>query len=222
MRPALVHAAALGTVLAFVGVAPPAVAQPAHHHERPTAGRPGGDSIYAVPATFRDQEGRAVALDVFRGHPVLVTMFYATCRDACPLLIAQLHRLEREVPVSARSSLRILLVSLDPERDTPAALEALARSHHVEDARWRFLQAPDDDTVRVIAAVLGIKYRRLADGHVNHSSVIGLLDATGAIDARIEGAGPPSETFLERLRALAQGAPSVRAGAPTRRVSSPP
>ncbi len=57
-----------------------------------------------------------------RGHPVLIAMFNATCPDACPLLIADLQRIEGELPSRIKADLRIVLVSLDPERDTPDAL----------------------------------------------------------------------------------------------------
>lgn len=194
---------ALLAIVPLVAVASPVLAQHPHHHTGMAAGDPSSDSIYALDATFLDQAGRPVGLDLFRGHPVLITMFYGTCRDACPLLIADLHRIERQVPAAARADLRILLVTLDPARDKPAALSALARAHHAEDARWGFLQPRDDDTVRVVAAVLGIKYRRLADGHFNHSSVITLLDAAGVIAHRLEGPGQPSDPLLARLRALA-------------------
>jgi protein SCO1/2 len=153
-----------------------------------------------------DQRGRPVGLDVFRGHPVLISMFYATCPDACPLLIADVQRIERELTPRIRADLRIVLVSLDPERDTPDALRALARARHVDESRWRLLRAPED-TVREIAALLGVKYRRLPDGSFNHSSVITLLDPAGVILARDEAIGGSHATLLRSLRA-AQSAPS--------------
>jgi protein SCO1 len=104
------------------------------------------------------------------------------------------------VPPSVRADLRVVLVSLDPARDTPDALQAFARARHVDESRWRLLRAPDD-TVREIAAVLGQKYRRLSDGSFNHSSLITLLDASGVIVTRVEGIGKPHQEFLERLRA---------------------
>ena len=91
-------------------------------------------------------------------------------------------------------------MSLDPGRDTPDALLALARARHVDESRWRLLRAPED-TVREIAALLGIKYRRLPDGNFNHSSVITLLSPDGVIVARDEGLGQPLGALQEGLRA---------------------
>ena len=190
--------AVAGLLTAGVAVAPPAAAQD-HRHKAMEAAPPRGDSIYALPASLVDQRGRTVGLDLFRGHPVLISMFYATCPDACPLLIADLQRMERELPPRIKADLRIVLVSLDPERDTPDALQALARTRQVDESRWRLLRAPED-TVRDIAALLGVKYRRLPDGSFNHSSVITLLDPDGAIVARDDAIGGPHEALLRGLR----------------------
>ncbi len=190
--------AVAGLVAAGVAVAPPAAAQ-GHRHEAMEAAPPRGDSVYALSASLVDQRGRTVGLDLFRGHPVLISMFYASCPDACPLLIADLQRMERELPPRIKGDLRIVLVSLDPERDTPDALQALARARQVDESRWRLLRAPAE-TVRDIAALLGVKYRRLPDGSFNHSSVITLLDPDGAIVVRDDAIGGPHEALLRGLR----------------------
>jgi len=190
--------AVAGLLAVGVAVAPPASAQE-HHHEAVEAAPPRGDSVYVLAAPLVDQRGRTVGLDLFRGHPVLISMFYANCPDACPLLIADLQRMERELPPRINADLRIVLVSLDPERDTPDALQALARARQVDESRWRLLRAPED-TVRDIAALLGVKYRRLPDGSFNHSSVITLLDPDRAIVVRDDAIGGPHEALLRGLR----------------------
>jgi len=202
---AMAIAVIAGLLAGGLATAPPAPAQE-HRHESMEAASPRGDSIYALSASLVDQRGRPAGLDVFRGHPVLISMFYATCPDACPLLIADLQRIESELSPRIRADLRIVLVSLDPWRDTPEALLALARARHVDESRWRLLRAPED-TVREIAALLGIKYRRLPDGNFNHSSVITLLSPDGVIVARDEAIGGPHEALLRGLR-VARSTPS--------------
>src|SRR5262249_1929796 len=117
------------------------------HHQAPAAAPSRSDSVYELSASLVDQDGRKGGLDLHRGRPVLISMFYTTCRDACPLLIADLKRIERELPAATRANLRIVLVSLDPEHDTVDALRTLATAHGLDPARWRLLRAPDD-TVR--------------------------------------------------------------------------
>ena len=193
--------AACAAVLLGISCAGPAAwAQHHEHQPAPGAAAPRSESVYEVSASLVDQQGRPASLDLFRGHPVLISMFYASCPDACPLLIADIQRIEMELHPRIRADVRVVLVSLDPEHDTPEVLQALARARGVDESRWRLLRAPDD-TVREIAAVLGLKYRRLPDGSFNHSSVITLLDPSGVIAARVEGIGKPHADLLRRLGA---------------------
>lgn len=156
------------------------------------------DSIYQLTGAFQDQTGKTVRLSVGRGHPVLMSMFYASCTDTCPLLIAELHRIEASLSPASRADVRVLLVSLDPARDTPAALRKLAESHGVDSTRWQFLTGPDD-AVREVAAVLGVKFRRLSTGVINHSSVIAVLDRRGVIKSRSDGITPGDPKLMARV-----------------------
>ena len=201
---------ALLLLLAAAGNGTPARATDSHHHahEAPEPGEARrGESIYQLAGSLRDQTGARVGLDVFRGHPVLVSMFYASCPDACPLLIEEIRQLESTLPAPVRADLRVLLVSLDPARDTPDALGRLARARGIGSERWRLLTA-EDDFVRDIAAVLGVKFRQLPDGTINHSTVIALLDRAGRIDLRLDGLGQPKAALAARLRAIAGHKPS--------------
>lgn len=162
------------------------------------------DSVYQLPLALTDQAGANAALDRYRGSPVLVSMFYASCPHVCPMLIATTQRLERELPEAGRGRLRVLMVSLDPARDTPPKLAELARRHNADLSRWTFARAAADD-VRRLAAVLGIQYRQLPDGEFNHSSVISLLDPEGRIVARTRAMLRPDPAFQEALRAATAG-----------------
>jgi protein SCO1/2 len=156
-------------------------------------------SVYHLEASLEDAEGRVRGLDLHRGHPVLVTLFYGSCRATCPLIIETLRATEKRVPENRRANLRVLAISIDPEHDTPAALAELARDRRIDTTRWT-LARTDATSVRKIAAVLGVQYRPLPQGGFNHSTVIALLSPTGEIEARTAKLGPPDEILLARLR----------------------
>lgn len=158
------------------------------------------DSIYQLQAQLTDQSGRASGLDVFRGEPVLISMFYASCPNACPTLIAALRRLEDKLDAAQRGRLRVLMISIDPKNDTPEKLTELAARHRVDLQRWRFTR-PESADVRGIAAVLGVQYRELGDGDFNHSSIVTLLDRDGRIVATTQQVLRADEEFLAKLRA---------------------
>jgi len=139
-----------------------------------------GDSLYQLAVPLISQGGEPAKLDLYAGHPALVTMFYGSCPHVCPMLIATIQRFEQGLPAAQRGRLRVLLVSLDPERDTPAKLTEVAQRHRVDLARWTFARTGPDH-VRRLAAALGIQYRKLPDGEFSHATVITLLDAQGRI-----------------------------------------
>ena len=156
-------------------------------------------SLYQLEAALTDQDGQAQQLDLYRGHPVLVAMFYSSCPAACPLIIDTLRATEKDLAPAQRAGLRVLLVSIDPERDTPAALRALADQRHIDTTRWTLARA-DADTVRTLAALLNVQYRQLPGGEFNHSPVITLLSPAGDIQASSLKLGTPDPALMARLR----------------------
>lgn len=146
-----------------------------------------GPSIYDLPITLVDANGLTIGLDVARGKPVLITMFYASCTVACPLLISEVSQVIAELPPDMQGEVEVLLVSFDPARDTPAKLAELARERKLG-AGFTLAVASDADT-RALAAVLGVKYRKLANGDFAHGSTIVALDPDGREIARTEALG---------------------------------
>jgi len=127
-------------------------------------------------------------------------MFYASCPYACPTLISDIRRLEQRLRPEMRLDLRVLLVSFDPERDTPSVLLSLASQRGIDTGRWS-LARTDEASVRTLAAALGVKYRKLENGEFNHTSVISVLGRDGSILSQREGLNGNHD---EAVRALSQ------------------
>ena len=175
------------------------------------AGLP-GDSIYLLDGSFSDQSGKAFTLADRRGKPQVVAMFYTSCRYICPLIVDSAKGVEHALAPAERARLGVLLVSMDPARDDTAALASVARKRKLDPARWT-LARTDAGTVRQVAALLGVRYRELADGEFNHSSALVLLDAEGRVVARTERLGPiPDPTFLAAVKSTlaASGKPAAK------------
>ena len=81
--------------------------------------------------SLRDQDGKLVSLSAQRGKIVLLTFLYTRCPDVCPLIAENLNGTLRDLSPEERASVRVLAVSVDPEHDTPAAVRAYARRHHL-------------------------------------------------------------------------------------------
>jgi protein SCO1 len=158
-------------------------------------------SMYQLELELTDQDGASIRLDTFRGKPVLIGMFYADCPYVCPLTIHTLQKTEAGLDPAARAQLRVLLISLDPQRDTPAKLAEVSRRHKLDTTRWK-LARTDEAGVRKLAAVLGLRFKQLPDGEFNHSTVINLLDHEGVQITSSGNLGAVDQALLERIRAL--------------------
>ena len=162
-----------------------------------------GDSVYQLAAPLTDQHGRTFDWRTRRGSPQVVSMFYTSCQYICPLIVDSGKAIEKSLNPAERARVELLLISMDPVRDTPAVLANVATQRALDPARWT-LARPAPDDVRAIAGVLGIRYRALADGEFNHTSALVLLDADGRILARTEQLGSrPDPEFLAAVHAAA-------------------
>lgn len=70
-----------------------------------------------------DQHGEVLPVSRLQGKWTLVFFGYTFCPDICPTTLAQLRQLNGLLPAETRSQLQILMVSLDPHRDTPEKLK---------------------------------------------------------------------------------------------------
>lgn len=58
-----------------------------------------------------------------KGHPTLIYFGYTNCPDVCPLTMANIAVAVKQLPPAERKDLRVVFITSDPERDTPAALK---------------------------------------------------------------------------------------------------
>jgi protein SCO1/2 len=158
------------------------------------------DSVYQLPLQLTDQHGKTADWRRHRGQPQVVAMFYTSCQYICPLIVDSGKAVEHALTPAERAKLDFLLVSMDPERDTPAALMKVATQRKLEPTRWS-LASPRAEDVRGVAGVLGVRYRKLANGDFNHTSALLLLDRDGRIVARTEKIGGAVDPeFLAAVR----------------------
>jgi protein SCO1/2 len=172
---------------------------------RATPPAPPRDSLYQLSAPITDAQGQTRDWRTLRGKPRIVAMFYTGCQYMCPLIVESGKAVERALPPEERAKVGIVLLSLDPTRDTPAALRAMADKRKVDPAQWT-LAAPATGDVRKLAGLLGVRYRDLGNGDFNHTSALVLLDAEGRIVARTEQVGTtPDPAFVAAVRKVTGG-----------------
>jgi protein SCO1/2 len=126
-----------------------------------------------------DSGGRARSLADYRGQIVIVFFGFVHCPDFCPAEMLRLSlSLKRLGP--ARNKVRVLFITLDPERDTPAILGPYVAAF---DPGFVALTGSHDQ-IDQAAAAFNVEYARiaLADGYtIDHSTSIYLFDARGTL-----------------------------------------
>lgn len=141
-------------------------------------------SIYQHDVRWATDAEDSLTLAELRGRPVALAMVYADCGTACPMIV---HDMKQIGQAADGLPLRYVLVTLDPERDTPEHLRNFRAMHKLGDD-WAMLRGSDDD-IQTLAALLGVRYRPDPNGTIAHSNIITLLDADGEIVVQQEGLG---------------------------------
>jgi protein SCO1 len=144
------------------------------------AGKPTDRSLYLLESKWSSDRGAQVGLSVLRGRPQVVAMFFTQCEYACPIIVNDMKKLQAKLPPALREGVDFLLVSMDPDRDSVAALADFRKRRALPLESWTLLRGSQDD-VRELAALLGVNYAREANGQFAHSNVITLLNAEGEV-----------------------------------------
>ena len=97
-----------------------------------------------------DQNGQAVQLDQLKDKWSLLFFGYTFCPDICPTTLAQLRQLQGMLPAEAKDKLRVVLVTVDPHRDTP---EQLKKYLGFFDAGFQGLTGAQADIQKLASAV---------------------------------------------------------------------
>ena len=175
-----------------------AIAPPAYAADTAVQALP-GQSLYHLQAGFTDQGSHTLQWHDLRGQPQVVSMLYTNCHLMCPLIVENAKGVQKQLTPAQREKLGVVMISLDPARDTPEAMADMAQRHRVGDG-WRFLQ-PKANDVPALANVLDVRYRFRDDGSINHTSALVLLDANGQILARSEvSSAIPDPAFIDSVR----------------------
>jgi protein SCO1/2 len=145
----------------------------------------------AIPAfSLLDHKGNAIDENVFKGQWDLVFFGFTNCPDICPLTLQVLSSAKRKLAEDGHSPLpRIVLVSVDPERDTPDILDAYVSLFGDDNLGI----TGDIAELRKLTQGLGIYFeKRDADSDnenysVDHAAAVIVIDAEGRFHSLFGG-----------------------------------
>lgn len=147
---------------------------------RGPASRPNAATILPEPIelpqfSLLDQHGQSIGKDVFAGEWDLVFFGFTNCPDICPLTLQLLSQVKVRLAEANHEPLpRIVFVSVDPQRDTPAAIDS-----YISFFGKDYLGITGElDELRKLTSALGIFFEK-GDGDdyvVDHSVVVLVID----------------------------------------------
>ena len=130
-----------------------------------------------------DQYGRSVSLADLGGERALLTFAFGHCSTVCPAIVNNLRAARRERNQDATP---IVIVTVDPWRDTPDRLPTLAE-HWGLNAKDRVLSGSIPEVNRVLNE-LGVGRRRNeVNGDIDHAATVMIIDEHGRIAWRADG-----------------------------------
>jgi protein SCO1 len=154
-------------------------------------------TIYHVPAQgdavpdfkLRNQDGRVIHLNQFRGEDLLITFIYTRCPlpNFCPLLTRNFAKIERQLALDlkVKGKTHLLCVSFDPEHDTPERLKSYGEEYVGTDAKagfanWDFA-VPAGAELKEMAKFFDVGITTEADQTITHTLSTTLVGRDGKV-----------------------------------------
>lgn len=152
-------------------------------------------SLFSIADPWLDEQGRPATLVHWRGRPTVVAMEYSACRFVCSVYWRRLMQLQAEADRQG-IELQFVILSIDPENDTPAQWRDYRRARDLKRANWHFLTGTRAMTTRA-AGLLGVKWW-YDEGHLMHDFKIVRLEPDGAVGAALTSYDEPVARLLAR------------------------
>ena len=138
----------------------------------------------AMPAfALRDQDGKPVTLETFKGHPFVVTFIFTRCPlpNFCPRMSQNFAKLQKAILTASGScaATRLLSISFDPKFDTPEVLKQYAHGAGADPAIWTFATG-DPAEIQNLTKAFSVLVQP-ESGTISHSLATALIDGDGKI-----------------------------------------
>jgi len=156
------------------------------------------ESIFNLTSKWKTQDNKTIEIKDFKGKVTVMVMIYTSCKAACPRLVADMRDIESKMPKDKLSEINFVLVSIDPEVDTPERLKSFAKANFMDAPHWTFLQGTKT-TVQEFANVLAVKYKQIAPMDFSHSNIISVFDKEGILIHQQEGLGVNNKETVNKI-----------------------
>lgn len=155
-----------------------------------------------------DQDDRALTSEDLRGQFVVYSFTYTNCPAPCYNINDTVKEIQARLGEVELNDIPVIFItlSIDPERDTPAALNAYAQSIGADTTHWKFATTPNQTLLKTIIGVgLETYYEKKDDGSFAFDPAFVLVDGLGIVRAeyRYETEVSNADRILRHLGVLA-------------------
>lgn len=174
-----------------------------------SCGSPALDDYSDVRFELLDQNGKKVIFpDDFEGSPLVVGFIYTNCPDICSFITANVSKIQDETDNPGNT--QFVLITFDPERDTPGVLKKYAEAFDMDREPFHFLTG-DPETIEALMERVSVRTqesysKEMEDGDriyfINHSDKILLIDQNSKLIFDYGGSMTPVSIIVEDLNKL--------------------
>ncbi len=159
--------------------------------------------------TLIDQDGSEVQFpEAFEGKKVVMSFVYTNCPDICPMITARLKQVESRL--NAMDDVHFVLLTFDPERDTPEVLARYADTFNLSPSRWTLLTGEEEELTQAlqrldIEAVRSFT-RHDEDGNpyyfIDHTDRVTLIDSQRRVRHTFTGSKVDPEELIDAIQTM--------------------
>ena len=158
-------------------------------------------SVYNLTSNWTTESNEPKVLADLRGNVVVMALIFTSCEYACPRLVADMKALEAGIDPKEMSNVNFVLVSIDPDTDTPEKLKAFSIEKELDLSHWTLLNGSKDDVLE-LAVTLGVKYAKISAIDFSHSNIISVFSRNGELEFQQEGFGTENSPTLKVIKDL--------------------
>ena len=161
--------------------------------------------------TFLNQDSVKVQFPkIIKDKITVLAMVYTHCPDICPMTTHNMQLVEQKLSADLRKNVKFVVISFDPNRDTPSVLKKFAEIRDITFDNWTLLSGDEQNTKEVMLK-FGVKAIPSdssydADGELSynviHTDRISLIDQEGKLRSNYKGSTANLDMILEDIKYL--------------------
>lgn len=133
--------------------------------------------------------------ELTKGKITLMAMVYTHCPDICPMTTHNMQLIESKLSKDELEKVRFVVITFDPDRDTPDVLKKFAEIRDIDFSRWSFLSGNKQNTkevmlkfdIKAVPADSSYDADENLSYYIVHTDRLSLIDQNGLLRKKYVG-----------------------------------